>query len=95
LIFVKPEASAIRRDAFSPAIRYAHKLTKKQTRLQASRQNSMLVYVVVVFAGCLKRARLDAPRLDLLQSGPSAKSAVSALLHFYGSKRLKNQLGLK
>jgi hypothetical protein len=32
LIFVKPEASAIRRDAFSPAIRFAHKLTKKQTR---------------------------------------------------------------
>jgi hypothetical protein len=45
LIFVKPEASAIRRDAFSPAIRFAHKLTKKQTRLQALRQNSMLVYI--------------------------------------------------
>ncbi|KAF1082048.1 MAG: hypothetical protein GQF41_1688 [Candidatus Rifleibacterium amylolyticum] len=43
LIFVKSEASAIRRDAFSPAIRFAHKLTKKQTRLQASQQNSVLV----------------------------------------------------
>ena len=31
-------AAAFRRDAFSPAIRFAHKLTKKQTRLQALQQ---------------------------------------------------------
>ncbi|KAF1082958.1 MAG: hypothetical protein GQF41_0725 [Candidatus Rifleibacterium amylolyticum] len=29
-------ASAFSRVAFSPAIRFAHKLTKKQSRLQAS-----------------------------------------------------------
>jgi len=49
-------AAAFRRDAFSPAIRFAHKLTKKQTRLQALQQLtgfvSLLAAIRLSDCGC-------------------------------------------
>jgi|GEM_PF-2991072 len=62
LVF-NPEASAVSRNAFSSATRFAHKLTKKQTRLPASQPNSMFVYVncwrelLQFFAGCFTRLK--------------------------------------